>query len=105
MFRLVAKSEMSSDCTIEYKVEFDEEYTLTDFIWAVFEYRPDEWGVFTIHCLGKQNKPIQETQEYKYAKTDNKTLNGLLGRYGHRKIKIAYACGGWSKMDYSIILE
>ena len=101
MFRLIPTSDISSDCTISYDIAFDREYTLIEFIKTVFENFPDEWGRFLIRSAGKHDDLVQYI-DYKYGNADGKMMCDVLDKYGDRKIKTAYAIGGWTKMDYAI---
>lgn len=104
MFYLIQTTSESSDCTCEYEVKLDKEYTVGEFVNTVLDKCYKERGYIGIfkdtgHYVDRTfgNPLIQ----YKYGllKTDNFS-NKIL----NQKIKSVTASGGWSRIDYLINL-
>lgn len=91
MFELKQSGSTAGDCTAPYDVILTGEYTVKQFIDEVLS-RKEEWGVID----NFRYKPVQ----YKYGKL--LTLPEKL--FLNSKIRIAYASGGWSRMDYILKL-
>ncbi len=94
MFTLTQVTQTFGDCTAGYRVDLDKEYTVSEFINEVLKKEPNEWGYFKIKNTGVRT-------EYRYGKIlennfDNDTLSA--------KIISMTAHGGYSNMDYSIII-
>lgn len=94
MFTLTQVTQIFGDCTAGYRVDLDKEYTVSEFINEVLKKEPSEWGYFKIKNTGVRT-------EYRHGKIlennfDNDTLSA--------KIISMTAHGGYSNMDYSIII-
>lgn len=94
MFTRTQITQTFGDCTAGYRVDLYKEYTVSEFINEVLKKEPNEWGDFIIKNTGVRT-------EYKYGKIvennfDNYTLSA--------KIVSIKAHGGWSNMDYIIII-
>ena len=90
-FEYVAIGKTSSDCTTPFKIKFDKKITLGEFIKQILT--KNEWGYIEIgkdrieYCGNKIPTPNLFTKLY------DKTINEC------------YASGGWSRMDYDIVLD
>lgn len=91
-FRFIATGETSSDCTTPYKIEFNKEYyTLGEFMEQIL--KNGEWGYVEI-----DKKRI----EYR----EGKIISGNpFLKYYRKRISSCSARGGWSRMDYKIMLD
>ncbi len=90
-FRFIASGETSSDCTTPYTIKFDKEFTLGEFIKQILS--KNEWGYIEI-----DNKKI----EYK----KNKIISSNpFEKFYYKHIINCTARGGWSNMDYHIVLD
>lgn len=99
MFRLIQIGDFGGDCTAEYDILFDKECTLSEFIDMVLESKT-EWGNITVKT--GNIKCLEIGFSYRHGK--------LLSfppteEYSRKKIKKATAHGGWSYMEYSLLLE
>lgn len=91
MFKMRLISEIHGDCTGEYEVKLDKQYTVREFIETILKEKPKEWGNIGI----KSN-----WFEYKYGKvTEN-----LPVEYLDKIVKEVKVSGGWSRMDYLITI-
>lgn len=70
--------------------------TVREFIDAVFEQYPNEWGNIRI-------RPTNHHIEYSHSEITQASVN--LNDCLDRKIKSFSSCGGWFRMDYTLVLE
>lgn len=77
-----------------HRVDLDKEYTVSEFINEVLKKEPNEWGYFKI-------KNTRETVEYRHGEILNNNFDNEI--LSARIISIS-AHGGWSNMDYLIII-
>ena len=94
--RRIQTGREGSDCTAPYDVLLDHEYTVEEFIDAVLEENPREWGKFAIH----HNEYIFGYPQcgYRNGKTTARFSTDIL----KKKILKVTASGGWTLMDYLI---
>lgn len=101
MFSLIQTTPVGGDCTSGYRVNLDKEYTLQEFIDDVLTIK-GEWGGIRIvkRDCDRYSYPVIR---YRYGKITNEpNLPKMI--YGY-KVKSVFACGGWSNMDYVVMLE
>lgn len=94
MFSLTQITPTFGDCTAGYRVDLDKEYTVSEFINEVLKKEPNEWGYFKI-------KNTREKVEYRHGEILNNNFDNEI--LSARIISIS-AHGGWSNMDYLIII-
>ena len=96
-FKLIQDGAERGDCTAPYKVIIRENGTVNDFIDAVINNHPRDWGYIGIkekgYIFGHPN------MEYSRGKTTNREA---LEAFKDLSIKSVTADGGWSRMDYLI---
>ena len=85
------------DATSKYDVVLDKKYTVKEFISAILEQNNDEWGEFVIWEWPSKIK-------CEFSKCRIKT-NFLDEKYLDMNIKSVTAQGGWTFMNYYIIIE
>lgn len=98
MFRLIAAGPVGGDETRSYIVDLDYEYTVEQFIREVL-LNNREWGYIGIYH--KDHVFGYPACTYNYGNLTSE----FPGEYLDRKIKCVTASGGWSRMDYRIVLE
>lgn len=86
------------DCCCSYAVELRGEWTVQEFVKAVLERNPCEWGFFYIQRAGQKWYEAQVKIEYQYGNLKS-TVPEKIAR---KKIKRVHSNGGWSLMDYWI---
>lgn len=98
MIKFIQSTPESRDCTCGYVVELDKEYTVREFIELVVTERQKEWGSVSVHSDTK----IFGIQvcEYKHGIVTVVDNNEFMDR----KIESITAQGGWSNMDYTLLL-
>lgn len=104
MFELIEDSPVRSDCTQDFKVELDRQYTVREFIETVLAERKDEWG----HIGIKDGHPMLTRSATPFGNPSCEYRSGSLltnmpDRILDETIVKASASGGWTRMDY--ILE
>ena len=97
-FSLIYTGGPYGDETSSYDGYLNQPLTVREFIDAVFEQHPDEWGRIRIW-----NSAYTSYLEYnhKYITYVSSQFNDYL----NRKIKSFTAHGGWTLMDYNLVLE
>ena len=92
-FEYVAIGETSSDCTTPFKIRFDKKLTLGEFIKQILT--KGEWGYIEIgkDKIEYRGNIIISPNPFLIANNYDKTINEC------------YASGGWSRMDYDIVLD
>lgn len=94
MFTLTQVTQTFGDCTAGYRVDLDKEYTVSEFINEVLKEKPNEWGYFEI-------KRFMLKAEYRHGEIIESDFDeNILSA----KILSVAATGGWSRMDYIIII-
>ena len=86
------------DETTPYEVTEQRAKTVREFIEEVLEEKPDDWGYI---CVGNHfyEDGASGVCEYRYGEVvSNKLSNNVLDI----EINKITACGGWSRMDYTI---
>ena len=94
MITLTQVTPTGGDCTAGYRVDLDKEYTVSEFIEEVLQRFSNEWGYFCI-------KNLFTRIEYRSGKLIE---NMIEGNVLSAKIVSVTANGGWSSMDYNIIV-
>lgn len=92
---------MSSDCTMNYNVYWTGELTVKEFIDCVLTEKPKESGYIGI----ENGKAIFGDPKIEYQKGEIIEYNTAFNELGHKKVKEAWCNGGYSRMDYRLILE
>ena len=90
------------DETTPYIVSEYKAKTVREFIEEVLKERPREWGYISVgkHYYQDYQDGSSEVCEYRYGKLVTEMPNNALDV----EIKKIDACGGWSRMDYTINL-
>ena len=99
MIKYFQKTPVASDCTAGFDVYLDKEYTVGEFIEAVLQQNPREWGVFALfkEAYTYDNRCVW----YRDGSLHGSFPNDIL----ERRVKKVDANGGWSMMDYRIWTE
>ena len=101
MFRLITAGPVGGDETRLYIVDFGHEYTVEHFIHEVL-LNNREWGKISIHNRDYSDHIFGYPNcRYEYGEL----VSHLPDEYLTRKIKSAKADGGWSMMNYCLVLE
>lgn len=100
MFNMVCTGGPNGDCTCDYAVQFDRDYTVGEFIEEVLEKKPGEWGNFEIVSEFRY-MGLVDTCEYKKGKITKRFKSDVAGR----KIKEAVANGGYTLMTYFLKVQ
>ena len=90
-FEYIAIGETSSDCTTPFKIRFDKKLTLGEFIKQILT--KNEWGYIEIGKTQIEYRGNKIISSNPFTKFYDKTINEC------------YAGGGWSRMDYDIVLD
>lgn len=103
------------DCTAPYNVIFrttNKHPTVNQFLSSIIAHK-NEWGEINISpdksyktkwdLIAKHRREV-DTLEYRWGEW-GKDYDLFVKKYGDRKIKSATADGGWSRMDYVLLLE
>ena len=99
-FKLEMSGAERSDCTAPYKVIITEDGTLKELIDEILTNRKNDWGYIGIYS----DKSFfgDPRMEYRYGKSIGREA---LAAYEDKKVRMAKADGGWSNMDYVVVLE
>ena len=98
IMRFTVIGNTAGDCTTPYLVTEYEARTVREFINEVLESRPNEWGEISVvdgQCI---NNP---SYEYKHGRLMGEFQKSIL----KREIDEVKASGGWSRMDYIIVVR
>lgn len=98
MFKLTQLSPEGSDCTAPYSVELDREYTVAEFVEAVLS-RTREWG--HVNITNGDDYFGDKICEYSHGDLKGEVPEA----FKDLKVISARAHGGWSAMDYYLIVE
>lgn len=99
MFKLSQNGPTRGDCTANYFVDLDKEYTVSEFIKTVLT-RTDEWGRISIYQRPPALYIYYPVCEYKHGEL----LSKLPDEYINKTIKLVEGDGGWTRMDYLLYL-
>lgn len=99
MFKFKKSGPTSGDCTAPYDIILEKTYTVEEFVNTVLTNRDNEWGYIGIK---NKNEPFfgYPCCEYKRGHL----LSVLPADILAKKIQSVTASGGWSRMDYKLIL-
>ena len=92
-FTLIHRDGPFGDCTSGYDVSIPEDISVEEFVQMVITQEPNEWGA--VYC----GRGI--VAEYKRGKA---TFRPEYDKYKNEKIVSVTAHGGWSLMDYDIVV-
>lgn len=96
MIKFKENTPKSRDGTCGYDVELDMEYTLEEFLNTIWAERKGDWGEIVV------KKTMFDETRFRY--TDEwKTIPICLNK--NDKVKEVRASGGWSNMNYIIVVE
>lgn len=90
----------NGDCTCDYNIELDKDYIVEEFIKEVLSSNPDEWGSIGIDD-GVGYSHGTPYCDYKNGKLLTKLPDEVLSK----KVSKVTSSGGWSLMDYKILLK
>lgn len=99
MIKFKQVSKVYGDCTADYKVILDKQYTVREFVSFVLSQK-DEWGAIQIYDPDKSWLDYDE-YEYRYGNLNDDIPNEIM----EKKIISVSAHGGWTAMDYVLKLE
>lgn len=102
MFTLTQCTKTFGDCTAEYRVGLDKEYTLQEFVDAILTNKKDEWGKISI---AKRNSSWYCCPYIDYQYGNITVKSNIPEKVFGYKVKSVIASGGWSLMDYIVALE
>lgn len=94
-FSLIYTGGPYGDETCSYEGHLNQPLTVREFIDAIFEQHPDEWGSVYIF-----NNAYLE-----YSCGEIKYISSQFNDYLDKKVKSFTAHGGWTAMDYSLVVE
>ena len=107
MLKFIQTHHTGGDCTAPYDVLLDKPYTVGEFINEVLTTRSNEWGEFIVRRKGSGYFDRMASAEYRYGKMKNR--NGENTAIPVELISMPImeikAAGGWSAMDYNLIVE
>jgi len=98
MIKLIQNTKTFGDETAGYSVELTKDYTVKEFVDEVVSDKK-EWGYIGIESKGSFFG--DPNCEYKWGKL----LTELPSEILPNKIKSVKASGGWSRMDYLLVLN
>ena len=105
-FRMAQSSPMRSDCTADFTIQLYENYTVEGFINAVLDNNKNEWGFIKCFSSSDNLKDILSVSkavcEYKRGKLVSEKLPDEIL---NRSVVAATASGGYSRMDYRLLLD
>lgn len=104
IFSLTKIGDDRSDCTAAYTVDLCKDCTVAVFVNEILRCRSDEYGdikIFFKETPGWIIKSPEAMCTYKYGKM----LSSLPEVYTSKKVLSASADGGWSRMDYCLVIE
>lgn len=96
--KLKQSSVVRGDETASYSVELEKQYTVNEFIIEVLS-NAGEWGYIGIKC--KNTFFGNPKCEYKWGKL----ISNLPEDYLSKKVISVEADGGWSRMDYLLVVK
>lgn len=97
-FSLIYTGGHYGDETCSYNGYLDQPLTVREFVDAILEYEPDEWGRV---CIFNH----VDTQYIEYSEGEINFISSQFDGCLNKKIKTFTAHGGWSRMDYNLVLE
>lgn len=97
-FSLIHTGGPYGDATSTYDGHLNQPLTVREFIDAVFEQYPDEWGGIRIWNSAY-------TSYLEYSRKHITYISSQFNDYLNKKIKSFSASGGWYRMDYTLMLE
>lgn len=101
MIKLIRTHAPGGDECAPYDVKFDKPYTVGDLVNEVLTTRKGEWGSFDLRHKGCGYFDRFLSVEYRYGE--------LIGELPEDIAKLpiidATSSGGWSRMDYDIIVK
>ena len=91
----------NGDCTRSYNVILDRTYTVNEFISMILSEKKDEWG-----CISIDRPFTSWSFQYPNCKYECGKLTTKPFPYDilAKTIKEVKASGGWTRMDYTIII-
>lgn len=104
IFLLTKIGDDRSDCTAAYTVDLCKDCTVTLFVNEILRCRSSERGTIKIFCKETPGWIIKSPEAmctYKYGKI----VSSLPDIYANKKVLSASADGGWSLMDYCLVIE
>lgn len=106
-FKFIQTHAESRDCTAPYDVILDKPYTVEEFILEVLTTRAYEWGEFVIRRKGSNWFDRMAVAEYRYGKMENRDrekteVPEMIAKLPIEEVK---ANGGWSAMNYHLIIK
>ena len=101
MLKFIQTHAAGGDETAPYDVIPDKPYTVGEFINEVLITRPNEWGEFIVRRKGSGYFGRMASAEYRYGKMETE----IPAEFATQPIKEVKAAGGWSSMDYNLIID
>ena len=99
MIKFNQNTPTAGDCTCDYRIDLDKEYTVGEFINSTLIRRPNEWGFFGIcNVVFITGRP---SCQYADGLLSTEPLPDDILKM---QIKKVTSSGGWSSMDYVITI-
>lgn len=102
MFTITQCTPTAGDCTADYRVDLDKEYTLQGLIDVILTNKKDEWGEIRI---AKRNCPWNRYPCIIYQHGNITSKPNISEEVFFHKVKSVTARRAWTAMDYIITLE
>ena len=107
MLKFIQTHAAGGDETAPYDVILDKPYTVGEFINEVLTTRSNEWGEFIVRHKDSGFLDRMASAGYRYGEMKNR--NGekteIPEEFASLPIKEVKAAGGWSAMDYNLIID
>lgn len=103
LFEFIQTSLVGGDCTCNYRIKFNIECTVREFLHEIFAYRTNEWGTIDVNpniCVnGVPTDTISTYYENCTIQTSfsEDVLNSIITE--------AVASGGYTRMDYILYVK
>ena len=104
MFKMIYKQSLG-DATDVYDIEFDKSILVGDFAGYVLQNKTNEWGTIHIRQPGESFIDSLQSSVYLEYQKGNVVSDNLPESICNKKIVSATANGGWSRMDYMLIVD
>lgn len=107
MLKFIQTHAPGGDETAPYDVILDKPYTVGEFINEVLTTLSNEWGEFVVRRKGSGYFDSMARAEYRYGEMKNRNgeKTAIPEEYTSLPIKEVKAAGGWSAMDYNLIID
>lgn len=101
MLKLIPTGKVGGDCTCPYSVTSDTPLTVAKLVQQILTRK--EWGYINFYY--EKIEWGTSISEVSYDETQLNNVDDIFAKIQEKSVIKIRACGGWTRMDYDVLIE